>query len=67
MTSLSDLYDADRRTVDLEVHRMAADVPIPHPLIGVEYADGVKLGPIDSPAAAMAIRNYLSTGNVWGK
>ena len=39
---LSDLYDADRRTRDPEVRELAARQTIPHPLRGVQYADGIK-------------------------
>lgn len=40
MTSLADLYDGDRRTRDRQVSDLAARVVIPHPLHGVQYADG---------------------------
>ena len=38
---LSDLYDADKRTRDPEVARLAAEVHIPHPLYEVRYGDGI--------------------------
>lgn len=37
-----DLYDADRRTTDPEVRRLANDMPIPHPLRMVQYGDGIR-------------------------
>lgn len=40
MATLSDLYDADRRTTDPEVWALAAQTLIPHPLSGLTYADG---------------------------
>lgn len=40
--TLSDLYDADRRTRDPEVRELAGRKTIPHPLRGVQYADGIK-------------------------
>lgn len=39
--SLSDLYDADRRTVDPQAHSLAERLIIPHPLTNVGYADGL--------------------------
>lgn len=41
MTTLTTLYDADRRTADPDVAHLAASVHIPHPLHGIPYADGV--------------------------
>ena len=41
MPRLSDLYDADRRTIDPAVRDLAAKMPIPHPLHNVAYADGM--------------------------
>jgi hypothetical protein len=41
MTTLSDLYDGDRRHRDPEVARLAVLVAVPHPLHGVRYGDGV--------------------------
>ncbi len=41
MTALSDLYDADQRSRDPAVAALAACLSIPHPLHGIEYADGV--------------------------
>ena len=38
---LSDLYDADKRTRDPLIARLAAESTIPHPLYEVRYADGV--------------------------
>ena len=38
---LSDLYDADLRTTDPVAARLAANKRIPHPLKGVQYADGI--------------------------
>ena len=38
---LSDLYDADKRTRDPEVRRLAGTRTIPHPLNNVQYADGI--------------------------
>ena len=40
MPTLSDLYDADRRTTDPVVAHLADTVRVPHPLHGVTYADG---------------------------
>jgi hypothetical protein len=40
---LSELYDADKRKKDPVLARLCEDQPIPHPLHGVEYADGVLL------------------------
>lgn len=40
MPTLSDLYDADRRTRDPKIRELAGR-PIPHPLNNVQYADGV--------------------------
>lgn len=34
----SDLYDADKRTLDPEVAGAAAEQPIPHPLNNIVYA-----------------------------
>lgn len=39
--TLADLYDADRRRRDLQVHQIADDQTIPHPLNNVSYADGI--------------------------
>ena len=43
MTTLSDLYDADKRAAQPGVARLAGDVTIPHPLHGPGYADGLLL------------------------
>jgi len=37
---LADLYDGDRRTRDPAVAAVAERQLIPHPLHGIEYADG---------------------------
>lgn len=39
-TTLSDLYDADLRGAEPAVATIACDVFVPHPLTGVQYADG---------------------------
>jgi hypothetical protein len=39
---LVDLYDADRRATDPQVHRLANDTLIPHPLRNVQYTDGMR-------------------------
>lgn len=39
--TLADLYDADLRTRDETTRRLAAMLPVPHPLNNVRYADGV--------------------------
>ena len=41
MVTLSDLYDADKRTRDAVVQRLASTSTIPHPLNNVQYADGI--------------------------
>jgi len=41
MTTLADLYDADKRTRNAEVRRLALNVDVPHPLNNVLYADGI--------------------------
>ncbi len=41
MTTLSDLYDADRRVKDAVVRRLTLLVNAPHPLHDVQYADGI--------------------------
>lgn len=41
--NLSTLYDADARTKDPVVARIAAEYSIPHPLHGIQYADGVQV------------------------
>jgi hypothetical protein len=38
--NLTDLYDADKRTRDPVVRRIAERFTIPHPLHGIRYADG---------------------------
>lgn len=38
--TLSNVYDADRRTTDPRALEVAARMPVPHPLRGVAYADG---------------------------
>jgi hypothetical protein len=43
---LADLYDADKRTRDANVQKVASNYRIPHPLPRVQYADGL------SPATA---------------
>lgn len=43
MTQLSDLYDADKSVTRIDIASMRAVRKIPHPLHGVEYADGVIL------------------------
>lgn len=43
MVQLSDLYNADQYVRDIEVQDLRADVSIPHPLHGVDYADGTIL------------------------
>jgi len=43
VTQLSDLYDADLRQRSTGAKRLSQRVRIPHPLHGVEYADGVIL------------------------
>lgn len=40
--TLADLYDADKRMTNAEVRDTAASVRIPHPLRGVQYADGIE-------------------------
>jgi hypothetical protein len=40
MPQLSDLYDADRRKTWANVERLASVTHIPHPLTGIDYADG---------------------------
>jgi hypothetical protein len=40
MTQLSDLYDADKRARSALVTGLALYSRAPHPLTGVEYADG---------------------------
>lgn len=39
--SLTDVYDADLRITDPLTTELVAKVTIPHPLLDVEYADGV--------------------------
>lgn len=41
MVQLADLYDADKRRIDVDVRLIAHWHPIPHPLAGVTYADGM--------------------------
>lgn len=41
--SLTDLYDADRRTKDATARRLATGGLIPHPLINVQYADAISI------------------------
>lgn len=41
MPTLSELYDADKRTRDPEIRALAAELSIPHPLNNVQYADGI--------------------------
>lgn len=41
MPTLSELYDADKRTRDPQIRALAAKRPIPHPLNNVQYADGI--------------------------
>lgn len=43
VTTLADLYNADLRRADRAVRAIAEGVMIPHPLHGVDYADGVIL------------------------
>lgn len=43
MTQLSDLYDGDKALTQATVGALRAKMDIPHPLHGVEYADGVIL------------------------
>jgi len=38
---LADLYDADKRTREAEVQKVAGNYRIPHPLPRVQYADGI--------------------------
>jgi hypothetical protein len=38
---LADLYNADKRTCDPEVRKVANNFRIPHPLPRVQYADGI--------------------------
>lgn len=40
MTTLSDLYDADKARRDPVIARLRREHTIPHPLIGVPYGDG---------------------------
>lgn len=40
MTSLSDVYDADKAQTDLGIAAWRVALFIPHPLVGVGYADG---------------------------
>jgi hypothetical protein len=40
---LSDLYNADARSQDTLTRVFAGIMPIPHPLHGVEYSDGVRV------------------------
>ncbi|WP_159622700.1 hypothetical protein [Ruania rhizosphaerae] len=39
--SLADIYNADVRSVHTDARQLAAKVYIPHPLNGVQYADGI--------------------------
>lgn len=39
-TTLSDIYDPDLRSTEPGVRALAATVMVPHPLVGVAYADG---------------------------
>jgi hypothetical protein len=41
MVQLADLYDADRYARDPVVQDLRSTVQAPHPLHGVDYADGV--------------------------
>lgn len=41
MPTLADLYDADLRTRDPQIRKLAATSTIPHPLNNVQYADGI--------------------------
>ena len=40
MTRLADLYDGDKFRTAEDVTALRATVRIPHPLTGVQYADG---------------------------
>ena len=43
MTQLSDLYDGDKYATNFVVRILRREVKAPHPLHGVDYADGVIL------------------------
>jgi hypothetical protein len=64
VTQLSDLYDADKALTLATVGRLRSLCYIPHPLHGVDYADGVILCGRQSCEPCRAYRGEKPWGKV---
>lgn len=62
MTQLSELYDGDKALTNADVRKLRPGVRAPHPLHGVQYADGAILCGRSSCQPCREYRKAMRTG-----